>query len=239
MQPSVNEIQGKLQRIRNSIDQAAQVSGRSVADVRLIAVSKTRPWEMVAAAIDAGLTDFGENTIQDGLTKTIHTAGRPEINWHFIGHLQSNKTKFLPGNFHWLHTLDSLKLARRLQQAYQDSGHQLQTLIQVNIANDPAKKGVQPGQIETLLEQLLSEKLSAIRLRGLMTIGAVNASESQLRKWFSALRELQERLSGKYNLWEFDQLSMGMSDDYVLAIEEGATMVRIGSAIFGERDYSA
>jgi pyridoxal phosphate enzyme (YggS family) len=237
MNLSTNQIRDNIQQIREAIDHAARKSGREPGDVRLIAVSKTRPWEMVSAAIAAGQSDFGENTIQDGLTKTVHTAGTSSIQWHFIGHLQSNKTKFLPGNFHWLHTLDSLKLARRLEQAFIESRSELQVLLQVNVANDPAKQGVPVREATSLLEQLVAEKLSAVRLRGLMTIGAANADETQTREWFCVLRELREQLTKQFDLVQFDQLSMGMSDDYVEAIEEGATMVRIGSAIFGERAY--
>lgn len=235
MQQSANEIRDNLLRIRDTIQQAARLSGRDGTDVRLIAVSKTRPWAMVAAAIAAGQTDFGENTIQDGLTKTSHTANNPEITWHFIGHLQSNKTKYLPGNFHWLHTLDSLKLARRLEQACNEAGQRLDVLLQVNVANDPAKQGLSVEEVNPLLEHLLAENLSALRLRGLMTIGALDADESSRRHWFASLRELRDELANRFALEEFDQLSMGMSGDYVEAIEEGATMVRVGSLIFGRR----
>ncbi len=235
MPDEISDIKQNLASVRERIKITAQRAGRSPDAVTLIAVSKTKPWHMLARAIAHGQRDFGENTIQDALTKIPKTEDRKDINWHLIGPLQSNKTKHVPGNFQWLHTLESEKIARRLETTCAELNVALNVLVQVNIANDPAKKGLPANELYNFVESLLNQNYKFVKLRGLMTIGTVDADEITRRKWFAGLRELQLSIADKFDLKEFDQLSMGMSGDFEQAIEEGATMVRVGSLIFGER----
>lgn len=230
------EIAHRLEAVRAEITEAARQSGRSAEAIRLVAVSKTRPPAAVAAAVAAGQRVFGENTIQDALTKIPRFAGQ-NLEWHFIGHLQSNKVKHIPGNFSWVHSLDSLRLADRLSRVAQEKSVVVQALIEVNISRDPAKHGVAPEVAEALVESLLAAGLPGIVLRGLMAIGPQSADRSGLRSSFSALRELRDRCREHCRLDAFTELSMGMSGDFREAILEGATMVRLGSSIFGERDH--
>lgn len=227
-------IADNLARVREAIANAAHRAGRNPAEVRLIAVSKTQPPEAVAAAVAAGQRVFGENTVQDALTKIPHFTGQ-NLEWHFIGHLQSNKVKHIPGNFTWLHSLNSLKLAQRLSRIAQEQQTMVQALIEVNITRDPAKHGVDPDAVPALLDQLLREPLPGIALRGLMAIGPQDGTEKELRTAFAALRELRESCRKLFSLAAFTELSMGMSGDFTEAILEGATLVRIGTAIFGSR----
>lgn len=229
------DIKTRLDEVRERIQQAAARAGRDPDAVTLIAVSKTKPWHMVARAIAHGQKDFGENMVQDALTKIPHTQDKPDIRWHFIGHLQSNKTRHIPGNFQWLHTLESDKIARRLETTCGELGVELNALLQINIANDPAKGGLTIGEVDQFIENFLQQDHPYLKLRGLMTIGAVESDESMRRRWFSGLRELREVLADRFGLENFNQLSMGMSDDFEEAVEEGATMVRVGSTIFGQR----
>lgn len=229
-------IAHRLAQVRADIADTAQKAGRMAGDVRLIAVSKTQPAAYVAAAVQAGQRDFGENTLQDALTKIPQFAGLG-LNWHFIGHLQSNKAKLVPGHFHWLHSLESASLARRLSQRAQEVGVVLNALIEVNITRDPRRHGVTPDAVFALLEELVSASLPGLALRGLMAMGPYPADAKSLRTAFSATRQLRDVCAQRYALPDFTELSMGMSGDYAAAIQEGSTMVRIGTAIFGERDY--
>jgi pyridoxal phosphate enzyme (YggS family) len=234
---SATTIAANLERLRASLAEAAQRAGRRPADVKLIAVSKNQPPAAVAAAIAAGQRLFGENTVQDALTKIPQFAGQG-LEWHFIGHLQSNKARFIPGNFAWMHSLDSVQLAQRLARLVQEQNTTLNVLIEVNITRDPGKHGVAPEDMGPLLEQLLKANLTGIQLRGLMAIGPHPATESQRRASFAALRTLRDDCARRFALPDFTELSMGMSDDFVEAILEGSTLVRLGTALFGERKYA-
>ncbi len=229
-------IAANLERLRATLADAAHRAGRRPEDVKLVAVSKTQPAEAVAAAIAAGQRVFGENTVQDALTKIPQFAGQG-LEWHFIGHLQSNKARFIPGNFAWVHSLASVKLAQRLARLAQEQNRSINTLIEVNIARDPAKHGVAPEDIAALLDQLLKANLSGIHLRGLMAVGPHPATESEQRAGFAALRKLRDDCVQCFALPGFTELSMGMSGDFVEAVLEGSTMVRLGTALFGERSY--
>jgi pyridoxal phosphate enzyme (YggS family) len=231
----MSDIQTRLDSVNQRIAEAAHRAERDPAGITLIAVSKTWPWDYVAEAIACGQKHFGENKVQEALTKTAMTRDQDDIVWHFIGHLQSNKAKSIPGNFQWLHTLDSLKLARLLDKACGQLSSDLNVLVQVNIADDPAKQGLSRSELSPFIDEFLQAKFQHLKLRGLMTIGAVDVDEKTRRQWFAELRNLQQALSEKYALPRFDQLSMGMSGDFEEAIEEGATFVRVGSTIFGER----
>ncbi|MBI5613075.1 MAG: YggS family pyridoxal phosphate-dependent enzyme [Gammaproteobacteria bacterium] len=230
-------IAANLARVRETIAAAAIRAGRDPTAVKLIAVSKTHPVSMLETAIAVGQTVFGENTAQEALPKIDALRDRG-LEWHFIGHLQSNKAKFVPGNFRWLHSLASHKLAARLSQAAQTHRSRLQTLIEVNITRDPKKHGVSPEEVFALVEQIAAAELAGISVRGLMAIGPYPADEHQTRTAFAALRELRDACQSRFGLADFTELSMGMSNDFVPAILEGATMVRVGSAIFGDRVYT-
>jgi len=230
-------IGANLERLRAAIADAALRAGRRPEDVKLIAVSKTQPAEAVAAAFAAGQRVFGENTVQDALTKIPRFAGQG-LEWHFIGHLQSNKARFIPGNFTWVHSLASVKLAQRLARLVQEQHTTVNALLEVNITRDPAKHGIAPEDIAPLLEQLLKANLSGIHLCGLMAIGPYPATESERRASFAALRNLRDDCAQRFALPGFTELSMGMSGDFIEAILEGSTMVRVGTALFGERKYS-
>ena len=227
-------IAANLERLRARIAEAMQRAGRRPEDVQLIAVSKNQPAEAVAAAVAAGQRAFGENTVQDALTKIPGFAGQG-LDWHFIGHLQSNKAKLVPGNFAWVHSLDSLSLAQRLARLAREQNTTVNALIEVNITRDPSKHGVAPEDMATLLDELLKTNLTGIHLRGLMAIGPHPATESERRASFAALRELRDECAQHFALPGFTELSMGMSGDFVEAIAEGSTMVRLGTAIFGPR----
>jgi pyridoxal phosphate enzyme (YggS family) len=237
MSETESQIAANLSTVKESIRESALAAGRNPDEVTLVAVSKTRSLEEVQQALNAGQTVFGENTVQDALTKIPklkHTAAE----WHFIGHLQSKKSGHIPGNFHWIHSVDSLKLARKLSNAV--SQHpglaNLNCLLQVNVLEEESKFGLHAGEVTGFLHELLSLELPGLNWRGLMTIGA-QGNEYQTRQTFTALRELQQGCRSEFELENFDQLSMGMTGDYRIAIEEGATLVRVGTAIFGTRDY--
>ncbi|MFV1996390.1 MAG: YggS family pyridoxal phosphate-dependent enzyme [Acidiferrobacterales bacterium] len=227
-------IADNLSLVRTRISATCNRYGRDTNSVRLVAISKTKPVATVRAAFEAGQLDFGENQVQDALTK-IPQFKKPELNWHFIGPLQSNKTKHLPENFDWWHTLNRIDLAQRVSSKALEINKPVNALIQVNVINDTAKSGVSGNNLSLLIEQLLENNLIGIRLRGLMTIGPYGGSETELRECFSELRRLLDTNRQQFDLAGFDQLSMGMTDDMEQAIAEGATMVRVGSAIFGSR----
>lgn len=233
----MNSIAANLARIRETIAAAAESCGRTPGDIKLIAVSKTHSITTIDAAIDAGQTAYGENTTQEALPKIAHFAGRG-LEWHFIGHLQSNKAKFIPDHFSWLHSLDSTSLAQRLSRFAQEKDETLNVLVEINTTGDPKKHGITPDSLFALLDQLLRDALPGIKLRGLMTIAPFPAPASEIRQAFAALRALRDGCVQRFGLSDFTELSMGMSGDYVEAIKEGSTMVRIGTAIFGERNYA-
>jgi PLP dependent protein len=229
-------VAANLARLRADLARAAERAGRRADEVSLIAVSKTQPPEAVAAAVAAGQRVFGENTVQDALTKIPRFAGQG-LEWHFIGHLQSNKARHIPGHFAWLHSLDSLKLAQRVAGFAREQGVTVNALIEVNLTRDPARHGVLPEALAPLLDALLKAELAGLALRGLMTIGPHPATEPERRTIFAGLRQLRDECALRFALPGFTELSMGMSGDYVEAVLEGATLVRLGTAIFGERSY--
>ena len=228
-------VETNLQLILKHIESTAAHAGRDVSDIKLIAVSKTRSVAEVQSAIDAGFHVFGENTIQDAMTK-IPVLGAESNEWHFIGHLQSKKAKDIPGNFTWIHTVDSIKLAEKLSAAMlsYDPASMLNCLIQVNVSGESTKSGIAVSELQSFIKQLLALELPCVTWRGLMTIG-VQADAEKTREAFAMLRQCLHQCAKTFDLEAFDQLSMGMSDDYPIAIEEGATMIRLGTSIFGSR----
>ena len=228
----------RLEAVQREISRCAKRAGREAQDITLVAVSKTHTLEEVKAVAELGQRCFGENTIQDAMTKVPFMGVDTE--WHFIGHLQSKKAGKVAGHFQWIHSVDSLKLAQKLSNAMlnHSSDSILNCLVQVNVSGEGSKSGIMPEEVKPFLKQVLALDLPCLRWRGLMTIG-VRGDEQQTRAAFRQLRELQLSCQSELDLPEFDQLSMGMSGDYCMAIEEGATMIRVGTSIFGARRYPA
>jgi len=226
-----NDIKTNLQKIRQQITESSTACGRSATDVMLLAVSKTKPAEAIEAAFSAGQTQFGENYLQEAIAKIKQLEQLP-IHWHFIGRIQSNKTRPIAENFDWVHTVASYKHAQRLNDQRPQELAELNICIQVNISKDPGKSGVMAEDTQRLVQQI--SQLPRLKLRGLMTIPEATSDQQKQRQFFRQLADLQAKINSKgYSL---DTLSMGMSGDMKIAIEEGSTVVRIGTAIFGKRD---
>ena len=219
-----------LTLISDLLRESAIAANRDPAAVKLLAVSKKQPLAKIREAYAAGQRDFGENFVQEGLEK-IESLADLGLTWHFIGHLQSNKTRVVAENFDWVHTIDKLKTARRLSE--QRPGHlaPLNVCVQVNVDDETSKHGAAPGDVPALAAACA--ELPRLRLRGLMCLPAIRDGFDEQRKPFARLRQLAEDL--RQDGIDTDTLSMGMTADYRAAIFEGATIVRIGTALFGER----
>ncbi len=215
--------------MRQKIEKAAQKAGRKAEEIKLIAVSKTHPAEVLSEALRAGAAIFGENKIQEAEAK-ITEIGRKKAQWHLIGHLQSNKARKAVKLFDLIHTLDSIELAERLERiCAEENRAELKTLIQIDLADEATKNGVSEKNLPNLLKTL--GDCRHLRLRGFMIIPPYDEDVEKVRPFFRRLREIRDEfLPG-------GELSMGMSHDFETAIEEGATLVRVGTAIFGERNY--
>jgi len=223
-----------LQNVKNRIQTVARECGRDPETVRLVAVSKTVPTNRVRQAIEAGATILGENYVQEARTKFNDLATYP-VSWHFIGHLQSNKAKYAVRLFDLIHSVDTLKLARELDKQSHKINKIQEVLIQVNISEEASKSGVNIKDTCNLLKDIsLLENLS---VKGLMTMPPYFNAPEKVRPYFAALRGLRDRLEqqGLLNM-SLSELSMGMTGDFEVAIQEGATLVRIGTAIFGKRE---
>jgi pyridoxal phosphate enzyme (YggS family) len=229
----IANIQDNIARVEERIAAACQRSGRRGEDVRLVAVSKTHPAESVRAAFAAGLRDFGENRVQEAASKCQALADLGAT-WHLVGHLQSNKARVARELFDWVHSVDSLRLAEKLAQAAASVGTRMPVLIEVNLAEETSKAGVRAAEVAVLAEQIVP--LETLDLRGLMVIPPFLENPEGVRPYFRQLRALAGEIE-KRNLPNVSmrELSMGMSNDFEVAIEEGATIVRVGTAIFGKR----
>ena len=229
----MSAIATNLQAIRIRIADAARAAGRSPDSVRLLAVSKTKPLADVLAAAEAGQFAFGENYVQEGAEKALATAER-NFEWHFIGPLQSNKTRQVAEHFAWVHSIERLKIAERLSAQRPAALPPLQVCVQVNVSGEASKSGCAPD--EALALCLAVAALPRLTLRGLMAIPEPSDDAAAQREPFRLLRQIADtvRAAGV----PLDTLSMGMSHDLEAAVAEGATMVRIGTAIFGERNYT-
>lgn len=228
-------VASNLQSVRARIDAAARRAGRDPSDVRLIAVSKTFSADHVRAAWSAGQRDFGENKVQEALQKIGETADI-EIRWHLIGHLQSNKAKKSAASFASIHSVDSVELLRKLDSAAGEAGATPEVLVQVDLAGEDTKFGAAAEDARRIVDA--TPTLRAARMSGLMLIPPWNEDQEQTRPWFVRLRELRDAWVGEgVPAASLRHLSMGMSHDFEAAIEEGATMVRVGTAIFGKRTY--
>jgi len=226
-------IAENLAQIQQNILEFCQKYQRKPEDVQLLAVSKTKPAEDIRAAFNAGQTHFGENYLQESIEK-IHNLSDLEIVWHFIGSIQSNKTRELAENFSWVHSVDRLKIAHRLSQQRAESLPPLNICLQVNISQEASKSGFSIDEIEPVVDEVIS--LPKISLRGLMAIPAKASTLKEQRKAFAQMKALLESLQRKHP--QIDTLSMGMSGDMEAAIAEGSTLLRIGTAIFGARNLS-
>ena len=225
-------IVSNLQAVRHAIRQAAQTAQRNAADITLLAVSKTFPASAVREAYAAGQRKFGENYVQEALDK-ISDLRELQIEWHFIGPIQSNKTRVIAENFSWVHGVDRLKIAQRLSEQRPSNLPPLNICLQVNVSGEESKSGASPREVLGLAREV--SKLPQLKLRGLMAIPAPADDESAQRRPFAQLRELSQEVEAQGIA--LDTLSMGMSHDFAAAIQEGATIIRIGTAIFGKRDY--
>lgn len=223
-------IGANLQAVRERIARAALSSGRSACDIRLIAVSKTFPTESISAAHAEGQRAFGENYVQEAVAK-ITSLSHLSLEWHFIGPVQSNKTRAIAEHFDWVHSIDREKIAMRLNEARPMELPPLEVCIQINVSGENSKGGAAPGT-ELALARAISA-LPRLRLRGLMTIPEPTPDADLQRRRFALLRRLKDEITA--NGIALDTLSMGMSDDLEAAVAEGATMVRVGTAIFGRR----
>jgi hypothetical protein len=224
-------LAANLQAVRARIAAAAQRAGRAPDEVTLVAVSKTVPAERVAAAYALGLRDFGENRVEEGLPKQAALPG--DVRWHMIGHVQSRKAREAARQFALVHSVDSLKLAQRLAREAQAAGRVLPVLLEVNVSGEAAKYGFRPGAtFEAEVAALLA--LPGLRVRGLMTMAPIVADPDEARPVFAALRALRAVLAARFPQADWRELSMGMTDDFEVAVEEGATLVRVGRAIFGD-----
>ncbi len=220
-----------LRKIRDLLDEAARDAGREPDTVSLLAVSKKQPAEAVLEAASAGQRDFGENQVREGVDKIAETAAHG-LTWHFIGQLQSNKTRQVAEHFDWVHSLDRLKIARRLDEQRPAERGPLDVCLQVNIDDEASKGGIEPEAVPELASAVA--ELPRLRLRGLMCLPKIRQEFEAQRQPFRRLRQLADELCERG--FDLDTLSMGMTDDYRAAVFEGATIVRIGTAVFGPRD---
>ena len=228
-------VKDSLVKVQQQITQAAIQSGRTPEDIQLIAVSKTKSVELIKEALAAKQTAFGENRIQEALGKIEVLRKSDQVEWHLIGHLQKNKVKYCPGNFQWIHSIESAELANKLESRCDLINKNINVLIQVNLSREESKSGLQ--EWDDILR--VAESISAgkwLKLRGLMTIPAPNLGELKTRKIYEQIRRWRDKLQYELDSQEITELSMGMTADYHWAIQEGATMIRVGTAIFGSRD---
>ncbi len=225
------QVTSALQMVRSDINNMAKKHGRDPASIKLLAVSKTKPIALIKAAIEAGQRFFGENYPSEGLEK-IAALSDADCEWHFIGSIQSRKAASIAAHFDWVHSVDRLKVATKLAENRPPELPPLQICLQVNIDNEASKSGVSPSQLEALAAQCA--EYPQLCIRGLMAIPAPETEFEKQREAFAKVRELQNSLAREYTT--IDTLSIGMSQDLEAAIAEGATIVRVGTAIFGSRE---
>jgi PLP dependent protein len=234
IQPGITQehLATNIAHVRSAIAEAALRAGRNPDEITLVAVSKTKPVGLVQMAYNLGVTDFGENRVQEALPK-IAAFHPQELRWHMIGHLQSNKASKVVDPFYCVHSVDSLHLAQALNRHAGELGKRLPVLLEVNVSGEASKEGMSLNETPALARQMVV--LPHIQVEGLMTMAPLVDDPEQVRPVFRRLRLLRDRLHAELPASSWQHLSMGMTDDYCVAIEEGATIVRIGRAIFGER----
>ena len=229
-------LRARFADVRTRIESRARACNRSPEEITVIAISKTHPADVIKEALEAGITEFGENRVQEAESKIIEV-GRRKARWHLVGHLQANKARRALALFDVIHSLDSTDLAHRLDRLCAEEGREeLPVLIQVDLGEEDTKSGVSEAGLLELVQSL--DECSKLRLRGLMTLPPFFENPEQTRPFFQRLRELRDRLENQGRFANGKgELSMGMSHDFEVAVEEGATMLRIGTAIFGERGF--
>lgn len=231
--PEVPPLQARLAEVRENIDRTCIQIGRDPASVRVIGVTKTRTAEEIKPALEAGLDDLGENYVQEARQKA---AQLPGARWHMIGPLQRNKVNLAVDLFEGIHSLNNAGLIRKLDGRCGERNRRMWGLLQIRLGGEKSKRGLDPDQALALLEELKSDPPQTLRLTGLMTIPPPAEKAEENRPHFRRLKELLDEIVARgYDFWTGTELSMGMSDDYLVAVEEGATMVRLGRIIFGER----
>lgn len=231
----MEDIKKNLEKIEGKIADAAEGCGRSRSDVLLVAVSKTRNPEEINTAIDAGVTDIGENKVQEIIDK--FDAIKP-VRWHMIGHLQTNKVKYIIDKVDMIHSVDSMKLAKEIDKRAQAHGKIMDILVQINPAEEESKFGVTIDQAGNLVREIL-DGCTNIRVRGLMSVAPIAEDPRDVKPYFDGVKAKYDELAKiEHPSLDFEYLSMGMSHDFPVAIEAGSNLVRVGSAIFGERDYA-
>ncbi|HEC22391.1 MAG TPA: YggS family pyridoxal phosphate-dependent enzyme [Chloroflexi bacterium] len=240
-------INERIAHVRERIAEAARRGGRDPSDVLLVAVTKTHGLPVIEAACRAGLRHFGENRVEEARDKIAEARVRlpPDVTWHMVGHIQSRKTASVAALFEWVHSIDRLKIARRLSHAAGEAGRSLDALLEVNLSGEETKYGYDLSRWpddESQAEGFFSEVqemlgLPALRLHGLMTVAPFTDDPETVRPIFRRMRLLRDALRERFPAHPWPHLSMGMSADYEVAIEEGATIVRLGTALFGPREY--
>lgn len=224
-----------IEHVRENIEKACKKAGRSVDEVTLIAVSKTKPYTDIEEALKSGTLDYGENKVQEMCEK--YEILTKNIRWHMIGHLQRNKVKYLVGKTELIHSVDSIRLAEQIEKEYAKKGETANILIEVNMAQEESKFGITSQETEELIRKIST--FEHIRIKGLMTIAPYTDNPETNRVYFRQMKKLSVDIRDKnIDNVSMDVLSMGMTGDYQVAIEEGSTMVRVGTGIFGERNYN-
>ncbi len=228
------DIKKNVERIKEIIKDTAEKCGRDEKEIILLAASKTQPVEKLIQAYEAGIRYFGENKVQEGIKKIEALSGYKDIHWHMIGHLQTNKVKYAVRYYEMIHSIDRKSLIDELEKRAEKIDKIQDVLIEVNVGKEESKHGIHPENLKDLFEYLLQKQ--HIKVHGLMCIPPYFEDKEKVRPYFRKLRELKEQLETEFDV-VLPHLSMGMSHDFDVAVEEGATIVRIGSAIFGERNY--
>lgn len=226
---SASRLENNLKRVATRIRAAAEKCGRDAVEIQMLPVSKSQPAQMIVEAIKAGQAAFGENYLQEAHEK-MKNIRNPDVEWHFLGTIQSNKTRHITASFAWVHSVDRESIAQRLSRQHPPGAPPLNVCIQVNLNEEKTKSGAPPSEVERLLE--VTARLSGIKPRGLMFIPPFAEDTVHQHRIFAQAKSVFDRYSRAYHL---DTLSMGMSNDFEVAIEEGATLIRLGTAIFGHR----
>ena len=241
MSDLVSSIRENYRHALDQIANAARISHRDPKEIRLVVVTKSQPLEVVQAALEAGVRVFGENYPEEAVRKIQSLAAQSGVEWHMIGHVQSRKARLVADHFALLHSLDSMKLARRLDRFAAEANRVLPVLLEFNVGGEESKAGwdaTEASQWEALFPDVAAVlELPNLRVQGLMTMPPLENDQEDSRRFFQRLRQLQDRLSSQFPQADWRELSMGTSADYPVAVEEGATLVRVGTAIVGARKY--
>jgi len=240
----VTSIRERYFQTLEQIEKSARKSNRNPQDIRLVVVTKTQPIEIVQAAIEAGVKILGENYPEEGVMKIQSLAVQSGVEWHMIGHVQSRKARLVADHFALLHSLDSLKLAQRLDRFAAEQNRILPVLLELNLGGEESKSGWEVSEPSTLDKKILPDiqtllDLPNLRVRGLMTMPPLGTDPEDSRRFFQSLRLIRDQLALLYPQTDWHELSMGTSSDYTVAVEEGATLVRVGTAIVGARKYKS